>query len=219
MFLVCKMKSNIVKKHVGVILIHGFQSSPKVFHTIKHRLKCIGVVVHTVKYNSDKGYDAWINSIDKELKEVNAEDVYVIGHSLGGSLALYLSKRYRFKGVITINSPIYVRKHFSLKLLARILSRFKRFKKITIRNVEYSLESVVSLFDFLNEFRITRINSLNSALIIQSKKDKVVNARSAKILYHNIDSDNKQLVKIGYGHTPLSQPDVIRSVIGFMGLV
>ncbi len=213
------MESNIVEKHVRAILIHGFQSSPKVFRKIKHRLKSMGVVVHTIKYNSDKGYGTWIKSIDKKLKEVNAEDIYVIGHSLGGSLALYLSKRYRFKGVIAINSPIYVRRHFPIKLMVKILSRFKRFEKITIRNIEYSLESVVSLFDFLNKFRITRINSLNSALIIQSEKDKVVNAKSAKILYRNINSDNKQLVKIGFGHTPLNQPDVIKSVIGFMGLV
>jgi len=213
------MESNIVEKQIRVILIHGFQSSPKVFREIKHRLKSAGVVVYTLKYDSDKGYDGWINSIDKELKEVNSEDIYVIGHSLGGSLALYLSNRHNFKGVITINSPIYIRKHFLIKLLVKILNRSKKFKKITMKNVKYSLESVASLFDFLKELRITKINSLNSALIIQSKRDRVVNSRSAKILYRNIDSDNKQLVKIGSGHTPLSQPEVIRSVIGFMGIV
>ena len=63
------MKYNITEKQVRVILIHGFQSSPKVFSKIRHRLKTMGVVVNTIKYNSDKCYDEWITSIDNELKE------------------------------------------------------------------------------------------------------------------------------------------------------
>ncbi len=207
------------KDSVRVVLIHGFNGNPRVFKGIKKELQDLGAVVETIKYDSSKTFSSWIKAIDRKLSLHNPEEMYVIGHSFGGSLALYLSQKYKFRGLVTINSPIYVRKHLLLKLLARTIRKFRKVERITIRNVKYSLDSVVSLFDFLNDLRKINVQSISSALVIQSKKDRVVNPRSARIIYERINIPQKQLINIGQGHSPLDQQPVINAILGFLGLV
>ena len=217
----CSVLESKGKDPVRVVLIHGFNGNPRVFKDIKKNLEELGAVVETIKYDSSKTFSSWIKSIDRRLSlsSHDPEELYVIGHSLGGSLALYLSQKYKFKGLITINSPIYVRKHLLLKMLAKTFRRVKRVKKITVRNVKYSLDSVVSLFDFLGEIRKINVDSLSSALIIQSRKDGVVNPKSARMIYERIQIPQKQLINVGRGHSPLDQQPVINAILGFLGLV
>lgn len=206
-----------ILKQKKVILIHGYNGSPKVFKDIKDSLEAKGVKVYSVKYDSRKDFEKWIKTIERKIKQVGGvENLYLVGHSLGGSLALYLSKKYKFKGIISINSPVYLKKLILIKLLVKALNKKK---EVTIRKIQYSVDSVKSVLNFLNELKDVTIDSLDSALVIQSKKDKVVNPKSAKILYNHINSEHKQLVNVGYGHTPLSQPNVINSIMGFMGIV
>lgn len=212
-----KKQDKFIEAQKRVILIHGYNSSPKVFNDIKDDLQSKGVIVYPLTYNSAKDYKAWLRHINKKINEIqDKENLYVVGHSLGGALALYLSQKHKFKGLVTINSPVYIRNHFLINLLAKTLSR--KYKKFRIKRVTYSLESVRSIFQFLNKVKEASTNTLDSALIIQSKKDKVVNPRSAKILYNHIEIENKQLVNAGFGHSPLSQPPIINTITGFMGL-
>lgn len=206
------------QKQVKVLLIHGYNGSAKVFADIKKRLKGLALV-ETIRYDSSKTFFSWIRAIDRRIQKHNPEELYVIGHSLGGSLALYLSQKYKFKGLVTINSPVYLRKHTLIKVLARVLRRFKRVEKVAVSNVNYSLDSVSSLFDFLGSIGKMRVDSLHSALVIQSRKDGVVNPRSARIIFERIQIPQKQLVNVGRGHSSLDQPQVISTILGFLGLV
>ncbi|HIH17245.1 MAG TPA: hypothetical protein HA282_00775 [Nanoarchaeota archaeon] len=206
------------QEQVKVLLIHGYNGNPKVFADIKRRLKG-RALVETVRYDSSKPFPDWIKSIDRRINKHNPEDLYVIGHSLGGSLALYLSQKYKFKGLVTINSPVYLRKHTFIKVLTRVLRRFKHANKVALKNAKYSLDSVSSLFDFLGSIGKMKVDSLHSALVIQSRKDGVVNPRSARIIYERIQIPRKQLVNVGRGHSPLDQPQVISTILGFLGLV
>ena len=206
-------------RSVRVVLIHGFNGNPRVFKDIKKNLEELGAIVETIRYDSNKTFSSWIKMIDSKISKHNPEELYIIGHSLGGSLALYLSQKYKFKGLVTINSPVYLRKHILIKVLTKIIRRFKKVKKVAVRDVKYSLDSVVSLFDFLNSIGTMKVDSLQSALIIQSRKDGIVNPKSARIIYERINISQKQLINVGQGHSPLDQQPVINAILGFLGLV
>ncbi len=206
------------ENRVKVLFIHGYNGNPKVFADIKKRLKG-HALVETVRYDSSKTFFSWIKAIDRRINKYDPEDLYVIGHSLGGSLALYLSQKYKFKGLVTINSPVYLRKHTFIKVLTKVLRRFKRLNKVALKNAKYSLDSVSSLFDFLGSIGKMKVDSLHSALVIQSRKDGVVNPRSARIIYERIQIPQKQLINVGRGHSSLDQPQVISTILGFIGVV
>ena len=199
------------------LLVHGFNGNPDVFKDIRKNLKERGIKVYTVKYDSTKTLQNWIKSIENKINKIgNSEELIVVGHSLGGSLSLHLSQKYKFKGLVLINSPVYLKKSTLFKVLIKF---FNKRKEVEIRKIKYNIKSIKSIFSFLDELKDNSKFDSGSALIIQSKKDHLVGNKSAKYLYNKIQSGNKQLVNAGLGHTPLSQSVVINNILGFIGVI
>lgn len=212
-----KLTREIKKEQIKAVLIHGFNSNLEKFKELKRILKEKGVKVYSVSYSSYKNYREWLREIENQIRKIeDKHNVYVVGHSLGGSLAIYLCRKYKFKGIITINSPIYLKNQFLLNLFLKFFKK-KNIREVTIKKAKYSVGSIESLFEFLKKIKDLRVWA-DSALIIQSKKDKLVSPKSAKVIYENIIAKNKVLMNVGYGHNPLTQQSVINSIISFIGL-
>lgn len=209
-------------KRVGVLLFHGWTSSPRELRELGEFLAEAGYYVYapllpghgTVPEDMMKfGYEEW-----KEAAELFYEDfkkgvdlVFAGGFSLGGDLALILaSKNPEIKGVFTIGTPVFLRFHFLkiflpiLKIVYPWVNKIYRegLAEILAKNKNHywsfftkSVEDAVITID--NTRKILK-DIKSPALIMQSSKDRMVWQSNARYLVLKLgtSSDNKKLLWI-----------------------
>ena len=105
---------------VGVLLIHGFTGTPKSVAPWAEGFNSAGYTAYVPRLaghgsdwremrNSDWG--DWLNSVDEALidLELQVDEVFVAGFSMGGALALRLAELYpdRISGLLLLNPTIY----------------------------------------------------------------------------------------------------------------
>lgn len=99
----------------ALLLIHGFADSPALFRRSAARLSAAGFCCRAVRLPGfaepmavyrTTGLGAWRSALDKELLTLcnEHEDVWIVGHSLGGTLAVDLALRHpdRVRGVVLL---------------------------------------------------------------------------------------------------------------------
>ena len=111
-----------------IFAIHGAFSTPTIFNYAKSKIK--NYDWHMFDYSDD------INDFEKICERAIdniAEPVHVIGHSMGGMIALYLSGHYHVRGITTIASPLdgldvsMAQQYMSRSSFIRELSKNGRF--------------------------------------------------------------------------------------------
>jgi len=92
-----------------ILFIHGFGSSGHSFKAelVKKHFEKEGVLSPSLSYVPDLAIDTLKEIIELFLKR--GEDVYLMGSSLGGFYAIYLSELYGLKAVL-INPAVYAHK-------------------------------------------------------------------------------------------------------------
>jgi len=101
----------MTKKNKNLLLIHGAWSSRNSFNFITNKIKD-NFNLNTIQYfeydcqseNPEEILERCIEEYKKLRK--NGDETIIVGHSLGGILALYMSKFRGVSNVITIASPI-----------------------------------------------------------------------------------------------------------------
>jgi carboxylesterase len=104
---------------VGVVVIHGFMGSPRVTRPLGQRLASAGYTVEVPllpghgTHHRDLGgtrYRDWYDHLSRIVDHLHARctAVVLVGHSVGGTLALDLATRDpdRVAGVVTVNAMI-----------------------------------------------------------------------------------------------------------------
>lgn len=104
---------------VGVVITHGFTSSPLATRPLGQRLASVGYSVevpllpgHGTDHRdlARTRYRDWYDHLARVTDHLTerCERVILVGHSLGGTLSLDLASRepQRIAGVVTINAPI-----------------------------------------------------------------------------------------------------------------
>lgn len=112
---------------IGILLIHGFIGTPQSVEYIGEKLANRGNTVyaprlkgHGTKSTDLEVYneDDWFNDVDtayQKLKET-CKQVYCLGQSMGGALALLLAKKYQdLDGLILINTALSLPDYEHLK--------------------------------------------------------------------------------------------------------
>src|SRR5579864_3562888 len=105
---------------VGVLVIHGYTSSP---HSVHYLARSLALAEYTVASPRLAGHGTtpadmatrtasdWIADVHAELDwlKERCDALFVTGLSMGGTLTLYLAGQYPelFKGIIPINAPIF----------------------------------------------------------------------------------------------------------------
>lgn len=198
-------------RDIGVLLIHGFTSSPKDFHELAEFLaeKNITVYVpllpghgtHPRDLKKTK-YEDWTDAVQQSLNLLDTEKKFVLGYSMGGTLALDLASKNDLDGVISINSAMFLANHYIpfipiVKLAETYTSKkaedivqFIDEKRIVYDSIP--LDSITELQKLISTIQLQKITE--PILIFQSDTDKIVSPESANYIYNNVGSKNKELI-------------------------
>lgn len=198
---------------VGVLILHGFSGGPYEVEPLAKYLQQNTdwlVVTPTLcghgKTLSLKGYTAehWLMDAEIAYKRLakKVDDVYVIGFSMGGVIALYLAKRYPVKKLVLLSAAV---KYIAPK---QILSDLQKFSKEAIEGrlqnnelfkmYEYKLKNVPvsAAVQFMKIVRKVEpyIDSIDvPTFIVQGKCDGIVPYMTAQYLYDKLPTSEKFL--------------------------
>jgi len=205
---------------VGVLLLHGFTSTPAQFMELAEYLAGKGVSVyapliagHGTKPDDLKKTTAkdWIESCQKALDELceKVEKVFVLGNSFGGNIAFKLSIDYPEKvaGVISVGTPVWIRGHRWRKYRAFTYGYWRKywrkprafFRSSTPRIIDEITYSKIPLPAAREFFRIIQqtykmMPKVKApTFIIQADIDPIVNPKSALRIHDCLGSKDKRI--------------------------
>ena len=112
-----------VPQKIVCLLIHGFGGSLVEMEPLALALEAGGFEVvrltlpgHTTSLEdfSRTFFPDWAAAVERACQQEisRGRRVVVIGHSLGGSLALHLAAHYELAGVVTLSAPVYLYRFF-----------------------------------------------------------------------------------------------------------
>lgn len=201
---------------IGCLCIHGFTGAPSEVDPLVQYLKKETdwkLAVPTLPGHGDtlnlKGvqYKEWIGHAEYELEALldSCEKVYVVGFSMGGMIASYLTVHFPVEKLVLLSAAAYyvnpkqlaadvgymLRDLYQGKLTENEL--FLRYKR---KIKETPLAATVQFRKLVNQVRplLPEINV--PTFIAQGEVDGVVPPKTAQYLYNNICSSSKKLFYI-----------------------
>lgn len=150
-------------------------------------------------------YKDWINYSEDRIKwliENGYNNIYLIGHSMGGVIAAYLASKYKCVKKLVLAAPAF---HYldmkkenmnvanSFKLTPKIIETYggneviARFLKLNISTVREFMELVKKYYECPNDVNCP-------ILIVQGKKDNIVPITSSEYVYNSVKSSTKTLI-------------------------
>jgi len=225
----------------GCLLIHGFSSTPAELRELGESLSKEGYTVlsillsghGTLVENMEKSnYGDWIKSAEEgyERLKKTCSKIYVIGHSMGGLLALNLAENYKVDKLVAL-APALVSKSKAAKY-AGIIKHFVKYTKwppeqrpeeetkYLLGYAKIPLRSVEQLSK-LQKVTIKDLKKIVSPLlIIQSIKDTAVHADGIKLIEKEVSSKEIQKFYLdNCGHNITIECEkgiVVKEVIAFL---
>ena len=201
-----------MKNKKAVLIIHGFAGGSYDEEPISNFLELKGFYVYNftlpghdkMLFNKITRQD-WINSCKEHLEMLidnGYDDIYVIGHSMGGVLACVLAAKYKQIKRLILAAPAFKYLTFeeeNFKFLNTIKHSTKFFEdyateEIISRVLQFPV-SVLKEFTLLIEENYNIPNIVHTpTLIIQGKKDIIVPVKSSEYVYDSLHSKNKHLM-------------------------
>jgi len=199
----------------AVLLIHGFTGSTLEvmplaayfqrlgFHVAAPLLAGHGATPEELRKTSRKDWYCSVETAYHELMSWDPKEVYVIGHSMGGLLAVQLASHYSMKAIATLSTPIFVRDQRIkyVGFLKYLLPYSKRPKKkpehIEKRISPYPrtpLASVHQLSLLIKEVMRLLPSIQLPIMIAQSGMDETVDPSSADYIFRQIGSNYKEKI-------------------------
>ncbi len=213
------------------LLIHGFASGPQelkylaeFLHNKGHSVRTVLLCGHnqTPSQLSSVTWKQWDNQIKSELNEIKQSgfrDIFVIGFSMGGLLALRAGLDPMVRGVILINPCVFVFDrdfyYLPLKPLIKASSflipylfrkkdlsfyyQHQKCKRIVYHQIP--LESVYQLIILTDSTRAIVKDFDRPILIIHAEDDKTVDPYSSRYIFESVKSSQKfQVILSSGGH-------------------
>ena len=189
-----------------VLLIHGFTSSPKEFNDLSEYLAKHGISSYapllpghgtSPERLSVVKYYQWIEFVEEQIallaKDYN--EIYIVGNSLGGNLALLSSNcSSKINGIVTLGTPIFFRREkfrrFVLFPIARRIKIFqdKRYSSNRAKNLmtrkawsyqTVPLKSLSQVLKIVSSTKKALIKVTAPLLVMQVEEDHLVSSESA----------------------------------------
>lgn len=198
----------------GILLIHGFTGSPSEMRYLGEYLREKGF---TVKGILLKGHGTsiadmkktnhrdWMTSAEQGYTELSAccDEIFVVGFSMGGALALHLANKYDIKGIVSLSTPIRIlNRQYYIAMMIKYL-KFAVGKQAQIVKqrdpfiISYDktpLRCIISLLQLINIVKANLHKIDKPILIMQSYGDGTVHPSSANFIYKRIGSTDKSII-------------------------
>ena len=213
-------------KNIGVVLIHGFLSTPAEVRGFAEQLTALGYPVIGPRLKGhgtspwdlrERSWEDWVDSARHayEVMQAHCDQVCVIGFSTGGAISLMLASEQLdgLSGAIAISAPIkFVNRNMVFVPLLHTANRLVnwvpayegivpfRYNSATENpHINYRSMPVHGLFELrllVSELE-DRLQDVHCpTLILQGDNDPVVDPESAAIVMEKLGSENKHLEMI-----------------------
>lgn len=209
------------KSDLGILLLHGFTSTPNQFRELADFLskKGFNVSAPLVAGHGTCPEDLikscpkdWTDSVKKaylDLKKISKK-IFIIGNSFGGNLAFWLAKEFDNEpvGIITFGAPIYLRYHWLIMLQYHFYYRFKKYyrKPPRVYKTDYTdmddevtypvipIKSFKEFVDFLRQETMPSLPKIKVPVLVgHANVDPVVHPKSAAYIYGHLGSQFKKI--------------------------
>lgn len=214
----------------GVLLIHGFTGLPVELFLLGEYLNRAGFSVLCPRLAGHgtserdlmrKTKDDWFNSALDGLAILRGacDEIFVIGHSMGGLLTLKLSTEHTLAKIVTLAAPIFIDESQGVRNLpprefcsdACIVQPRRKLDDVpqAANNVykKTPLISVHELLDLIADVKnlLPQVNA--PILIMHGEDDHTAQPRSARYIMDNVGAKSKQIITVpNSGHLlPLAE--------------
>ena len=205
------------KLNIGVLVIHGFTSTPQSIEYYSKKMYESGFHIeapiltgHTTRWEemNKLTYNDWIKDVNDAYKKLKSRvsKVFVAGLSMGGTLALKVAELNKDAcGIILINHAVFMKKdwrlpflpilmHFMASDAAKIGGDLKDPDAYELTYDRIPLKGTYQLIKLLKEVRKIHAKITQPVLIFKSTIDHVVPVECANYTMEHIASKEKELV-------------------------
>lgn len=205
------------------ILIHGFTTSPKEFRGLSNYLASNDISSYALLLPGHGTsperlavvkYYQWVEYVEQQIAMLSKEysEIYLIGNSMGGNLALICSQySKKIKGIVTLGTPIVFKREKIGKLFLFPLIKSLKFfqdkkykmkskkKMMAEKTWSYQYVPVVSMSQLVKIVNLTKkkLPSVKKPLLImQVVRDHLISNESASYIVSKSNSNSKRVVTI-----------------------
>lgn len=203
----------------GCLLIHGFTSCPLDVRPLTKHLHQHGYTVqevllpgHGTSYEDMAGYGAgdWLAAVEDQLAELQGRcpRVWLVGFSMGGTLAALAAARNPVQGLISLAAPIWPRPWRAR--YAGILQYFQKYAELgkaqelrfpSWRYQRVAVKNVADLNTLIRRAKAAYAGIEVPTLVVQGSADGTIEVRSAMYIYDKLSASDKELYIVeGGGH-------------------
>ncbi|MDQ0246705.1 carboxylesterase [Bacillus fengqiuensis] len=199
---------------IGLLISHGFMGTPQSVRFLGESLSRYGYTVlgprlkgHGTHYQDLEKctHEEWLAELERGypiLKE-QCSTIFVMGQSMGGTLALWLADKYpNIKGIILINAALSVPAFEYLKGKAGpkfISEKEPDLKARGIHEITYPntpLRSIHELQKLMEKTPAIIPSITHPILCFKSAEDHVVPPENTEYIIEHIGSDKKEMVTL-----------------------
>ena len=190
----------------AVLIIHGFaggvydEESVQYYLNPNWQLDVYNFTLpgHERNLTHDVTYQEWINSVDKHVEYLinqGYKNIYVIGHSMGGVLALHAATRYPQIKKVVLAAPAFQYLTAQDNLIDKIDSLIKnganivktyKAKEILSRILKVSIPMVIEFTKLVEESQNLPSQVNVPVLIFQGTSDDIVPSTSSEYVYNQL---------------------------------
>ncbi|MBO0602143.1 alpha/beta fold hydrolase [Sporosarcina sp. E16_3] len=203
----------------GVLFIHGFTGGPLEVRPLVNFLKVrtnwqLAIPTlpgHGITLNLQKGSaDSWLMEAELALKRLQKEvdRVIVVGFSMGGLIAMYLSLRYKIDKLVLLSaaakyiSPRILLKEMRIMLAKPLLTKYPPNSFYHLYEYKMTHTPLRAVFEFLRIVSIVKpyYGLIKTPVcIVQGEKDGIVPITAAEHLLKKLGSEKKEFIKSPVG--------------------